>query len=184
MKKILFAILLLALAGGSFYYYQKYVYTKKPAKIRELDKAIQVENEKLITAQIIANELQQVTKLIEGNLAQSARDSLAEDASMPFMDQVTDILRKYDIHLKSIEPGHKKNFADYIQTPYTMEIEANYKALVSFLNDLEKTNRLVTVDNLDLVSNIKRVQQLAKDGRIDIRPITITISTLTLLKHK
>jgi Tfp pilus assembly protein PilO len=184
MKKILFALLLLGIAAGSFYYYQKVIYKEKPIKVRELDKAIQVENEKLITAQIIANELKQVTKLIEGNLAQSARDSLAEDASMPFMDQVTDILRKYDIHVKSVEPGRRKNFADYIQTPYNLVIETSYASLVNFLNDVEKNNRLVTLDILNLSSTIKRVQQLAKEGRIDVRPMSITLSTLTLLKHK
>lgn len=184
MKKTLFALILLFLAAGSFYYHQQYVYRPKPLKVRELDRQIQQENEKLISAQIIANELQQVTRLIEGNLAQSARDSLAEDASLPFMNQVTDILREHGIHVISIEPGRRRNFADYISTPYTMEVETSYKALVDFLNDVEKSNRLVTVDRLELNSTVKRVQQLAKDKKFDKRPMTITLSTLTLIKHK
>ncbi|MBU0507578.1 type 4a pilus biogenesis protein PilO [bacterium] len=184
MRKVFVGLILLAIIGIGFYYYQGQMYGPKPAKVRELDRIIQQENEKLISAQIIANELQHVTRLIEGNLAQSARDSLAEDASLPFMDQVTDILRKYDIDLVSIEPGSRKNFADYIRTPYRMEVQTSYPSLVSFLNDVEKNNRLVTVDHLDLASTVKRVQTLAKSGKLDKRPMTITLSTLTLLKHK
>lgn len=184
MKKTIIGLVLLLVVVSGFYYYQENIFRLKPVRVRELDKLIQSENEKLIAAQIIASQLKQVTKLIEGNLAQSARDSLAEDASMPFMDQVTDILRKHDIDLKSIEPGRRKNFADYISTPYTMQVETNYKALVNFLNDVEKNNRLVTVDNIDLSSTVKRVQAQAKAGKIDIRPMSITLSTLTLIKHK
>lgn len=184
MRKVFVGLVLLAVVGVSFYYYQRQVYRPKPTKVRELDRIIQQENEKLIAAQIIANELQHVTRLIEGNLAQSARDSLAEDASLPFMDQVTDMLRKYDVDLISIQPGTRKNYADYIRTPYTMDVHTSYRSLVSFLNDVEKNNRLVTVDRLDLSSTVKRVQALAKQGTLEKRPMTITLSTLTLLKHK
>jgi Tfp pilus assembly protein PilO len=184
MRKVLVAMLLLAVAGLGFYYFQKLVYSPKPAQVKEMDRTIQQENEKLIAAQIIANELKHVTKLIEGNLAQSARDSLAEDASLPFMNQITDLLRTHGINLVAIEPGTRKNFADYIQTPYTLDVETSYKSLVDFLNDVEKSNRLVTVDHMDLNSTVKRVQALAKNGKLDKRPMSITLSTLTLIKHK
>jgi Tfp pilus assembly protein PilO len=184
MRKVLVAFMLFAVVAAGFYYFQKLVFTPKPAKVKELDRTIMQENEKLISAQIIANQLKHVTKMIEGNLAQSARDSLAEDASLPFMNQVTDILRAHDIDLVSIDPGPKRNFADYIATPYTMEVETSYKSLVNFLNDVEKSNRLVTVDRVDLNSTVKRVQALAKAGKLDKRPMSITLSTLTLIKHK
>lgn len=184
MKKVLFGLILLAAAALSFYYWQKFQYAPLPLKVKELDRQITQENEKLIAAQIIANELKNVTKLIEGNLAQSAKDSLAEDASLPFMDQITDILRHYDIDLVTIDPGTRKNFADYLATPYTMEVNCTYKSLVSFLNDVERSNRLVTLDNVDLNSTVKKVQALAKKGELQKRPLKLTMSTLTLIKHK
>jgi Tfp pilus assembly protein PilO len=184
MKKSLYALILLFLAAGSFYYFDTYVYKPKPAKVKELDESIQRENEKLIAAQIIASELKQVTRLIEGNLAQSARDSLAEDASLPFMNQLTDILREHGIELKSVEPGKSRNMKTYVSTPYTVEIFTSYKALVNFLNDVERSNRLVTVDKFELSSQVKQVQALAKEGRMDKRPMTLTVSTLTLIKQK
>jgi Tfp pilus assembly protein PilO len=184
MKKTIAALVLLLITAGGFYYYQEYVYAPKPIKIRELDIEIQKENEKLIAAQIIAGELQKVTSLIEGNLAQSARDSLAEDASLPFMNQLTDVLREHEIELIRIEPGRRKNFADYIRNPYSMELISSYESLVHFLNDMEKSNRLVTVDEYELNSTVKQFQNLAKEGKVDKRPIEITVSTLTLIKQR
>ncbi|NUO18726.1 type 4a pilus biogenesis protein PilO [bacterium] len=184
MRKAIAALILLIVVAGSFYYYLKFVYKPKPGIVRELDEEIRVENEKLIAAQIIANELQQVTRLIEGNLAQSQRDSLAEDASLPFMNQVTDILRAYNIDLKSIEPGRRRNYNTYIATPYNLEVNTSYKSLVNFLNDVEKSNRLVTVDKFELSSQVKQVQAMAKNGLTDKRPMMIELSTLTLIKQK
>ncbi|MCB1059153.1 MAG: type 4a pilus biogenesis protein PilO [Calditrichaeota bacterium] len=184
MRKAIIALILLVIAAGGFYYYLKFVYKPKPGIVRELDEEIRVENEKLIAAQIIANELQQVTRLIEGNLAQSQRDSLAEDASLPFMNQVTDILRDHDIDLKTIEPGRRRNYSTYLATPYNMEVYTSYKSLVNFLNDVEKSNRLVTVDKFELSSQVKQVQAMAKNGLTDKRPMMIELSTLTLIKQK
>ncbi len=65
-----------------------------------------------------------------------------------------------------------------------VEPAKNIPVLIGFLNDIEKNNRLVTVDRLDLTSTVKRVQALAKQGTLEKRPMTITLSTLTLLKHK
>jgi len=184
MRKTIAALIVFLIVAGGFYYYQDRVYKPKPAKIRELDISIQQENEKLIAAQIIAGELKQVTSLIEGNLAQSARDSLAEDASLPFMDQLTDVLRTHEIELIRIEPGRRKNFADYIRIPYKMELIADYAALVDFLNDMEKSNRLVTVDDFELSGSVKQFQMLAKEGKIEKRPVEISLSTLTLIKQR
>jgi Tfp pilus assembly protein PilO len=184
MKKTIIALVLLLIVAGGFYYYQNAVYRTKPQKVRDLDVEIQKENEKLIAAQMIASELKQVTKLIEGNLAQSARDSLAEDASLPFMNQMTDVLRQHEIDLVRIEPRARKTHASYIETPYELEIITSYKSWVNFLNDIEKSNRLVTVDKFELSSNVKQFQALAREGKIEKRPVSMTVSTLTLIKQR
>ncbi len=184
MRKTITALIVFLIVSGGFYYFQEYIYKPKPAKIRELDIAIQKENEKLIAAQIIAGELKQVTRMIEGNLAQSARDSLAEDASLPFMDQLTDLLRKHEIDLVRIEPGNRRNFADHLRIPYYLELITSYASLVDFFNDIEKSNRLVTLKDFELNSTVKQFQTLAKEGKIDKRPVNMTLSTLTLIKQR
>jgi hypothetical protein len=178
MKKVLIALLILLVFGGGQYLYQRLVYAELPRRINQLDKAISAENEKLIASQIIASELQQVTRLIEGNLALSLKDSLAEDASMPFMNYMTDLLRQMNVRLIKIEPGQRINMADYIKTPYSLEVETSYA------NRLEKSERLVTVEEFELSNSIKRTEESMKRGGFDQRPMSITISTLTFLKHR
>ena len=184
MKKTLIALLLLVLFGGGHYLYQRLVYAELPREIHQLDQTISRENEKLIAAQIIAGELQQVTQLIEGNLALSLKDSLAEDASMPFMDYMTDLLQEMDVRLVRIQPGQRVNMADYIKTPYILDVETSYANMVDFLNRIEKSDRLVTVEEFELANSVKRSEESVKRGDIDRRPLAITISTLTLLKHR
>ncbi len=51
-------------------------------------------------------------------------------------------------------------------------------------NDVEKSNRLVTVDKFELSSQVKQVQAMAKNGLTDKRPMMLELSTLTLIKQK
>ena len=65
-----------------------------------------------------------------------------------------------------------------------VEVNTSYKSLVNFLNDVEKSNRLVTVDKFELSSQVKQVQAMAKNGLSDKRPMMLELSTLTLIKQK
>jgi Tfp pilus assembly protein PilO len=97
---------------------------------------------------------------------------------------MTDLLRQMNVRLIKIEPGQRINMADYIKTPYSLEVETSYANMVNFLNRLEKSERLVTVEEFELSNSIKRTEESMKRGGFDQRPMSITISTLTFLKHR
>lgn len=72
MRKAIAALILLTIVAGGFYYYLKLVYKPKPGIVRELDEEIRVENEKSHRCSRSSRaNWKQVTRLIEGNLAQS-----------------------------------------------------------------------------------------------------------------
>ena len=56
----------------------------KPFEIKVLEQEQQALNENLISAQILASQLDRVFTLFQENLALSKADSLADDASLPF----------------------------------------------------------------------------------------------------
>jgi hypothetical protein len=56
--------------------------------------------------------------------------------------------------------------------------------MVNFLNRLEKSERLVTVEEFELSNSVKRSEESMRRGGFDQRPMSITISTLTFLKHR
>ncbi len=57
----------------------------KPLQISVLEDEQGELNENLISAQILASQLDRVFTLFQENLALSQMDSLAEDASLPFL---------------------------------------------------------------------------------------------------
>ena len=72
---------------------------EKPFEIRVLEEEQQELNENLISAQILASQLDRVFTLFQENLALSKADSLADDASLPFLNNLTDMLEELDIKL-------------------------------------------------------------------------------------
>ena len=66
----------------------------KPLEIKLLEQEETELNENLISAQILASKLDRVYTLFQENLALSQQDSLAEDASLPFLNSLTDILEE------------------------------------------------------------------------------------------
>ena len=77
---------------------------EKPFEIRLLEEEQEELNENLISAQILASQLDRVFTLFQENLALSKADSLADDANLPFLNSLTDILDDLDIKLLGIKP--------------------------------------------------------------------------------
>jgi Tfp pilus assembly protein PilO len=166
------------------YLYYNFVYAMQPRRIQKLKSEIKVLNEKLISAQILARELDLVARLIERNLAISAKDSLAEDASMPFLNYITGIMEELDIKLIELDPDPKINMKEYIKSPYNMTIECTYEELGKFINRLEKSERLITVEGFEIDNAIKKVRDIKEvQSKRNTHRLTIMISTLTLIKR-
>ncbi len=185
MKRILYYLFLTLLFGGGLFYYYRVEYPKLPLEVKRLNNRIQAKNEKLISAQILAQELDLVARLIDRNLAISNRDSLAQDASLPFLEYITGLLDKHKIMLITLEPSrHRVTQHDYVKTMYNMTIECNYKRFGKFINDLEKSDRLITVESFEIKNQLGNVEGQKKQRRaVDSHLFELTVSTLTLIKH-
>ncbi|NQT33581.1 type 4a pilus biogenesis protein PilO [bacterium] len=185
MKRNIILLLILVLFGGSAWGYYTYKYDKYPQIIREFDRDIEVSDEKLISAQIIHQQLDLVAKLIERNLATSKNDSLAEDANLPFLGYITGIINDLDIKLIKLEPGKKSARLDYVRTPYTLTIRASYRKLGKFINRMEKSERLITVEQFEVDNAIRKSgAAMEKDADPAAHDLVLRISTLTLIKQR
>ena len=185
MKRNLILLIILILFGGGAWSYFHWIYADYPQRIRQYDRTIQLRDEKLISAQIIHQQLDLVSNLIEKNLALSKSDSLAEDASLPFLEYITGILKELEIELAKLEPGKRSARLDYVRTPYTMSIRASYGKLGKFINRLEKSERLITVEQFEVDNAIRKSG--ARDIRetdLSVHTVVLRISTLTLIKQR
>jgi len=184
MKKNLVMLLLLVLFGGGAWTYHHFVFADYPQQIRQYDRTIQLRDEKLISAQIIHSQLDLVANLIEKNLAISKTDSLAEDASLPFLEYITGILNTLEIKLAKLEPGKKSARLDYVRTPYTLSVEATFEQLGKFVNQLEKSERLITVEQFEIDNAVRKSGAQVEKGKVDSHEMILRISTLTLIKQR
>lgn len=185
MKRNLIMLIILILFGGSAWGYYNWIFKDYPQEIRQFDRTIQLRDEKLISAQIIHQQLDLVSNLIEKNLALSKSDSLAEDASLPFLEYITGILDDIEIKLIKLEPGKRSARLDYVRTPYTLTLESTFEDLGKFINRLEKSERLVSVEQFEIDNAIRKSGQKKLEGeRFDTHDLVIKISTLTLIKQR
>ena len=184
MKKNYYMLAMVLIFGLGAYFHFTFIYSQQPRMVNRLKSEIRTLNEKLISAQILARELDLVAKLIDQNLALSAKDSLAEDASMPFMNDITQIMDDLNIKLLKLNPGNKVNMKEYIKSPYDMTIECTYEELGKFINRLEKSDRLVTVEGFEIDNAIRRIRDIKeKNIKPGAHQILISVSTLTLIKR-
>ena len=144
MKKLIYLFVLFILFGLLVFWYYRFEYPKLPREIDSLNKRIQAKNEKLISAQILAQELDLVARLIDRNLAISAKDSLAQDASLPFLDYMTTLVNDLHIKMIKLEPDKRRvTRHDYVKTSYNMLIECSYEEFGKLINELEKSDRII-----------------------------------------
>jgi Tfp pilus assembly protein PilO len=184
MKRVIYLSVLTVLFGLGLFFYYRMEYPKLPKEINALNKRIEAKNEKLISAQILASELSMVADLIDRNLAISRQDSLAEDASLPFLEDLTSLLEIHGITLVRLAPDrHTQSRHDYVKTSYKAEIGCTYKEFGQFINDLEKSNRLISLEKFEVNNLPSQVGKSQSDMPWDHHIFEMTISTLTLIKH-
>ncbi|MCF7797279.1 MAG: type 4a pilus biogenesis protein PilO [Lentisphaeria bacterium] len=182
MKRTQYLLIIILVAAAVFYYGMNFVYADKPADIRYLNREIDELNEKLITAQILANKLDRVYTLFEENLALSAKDSLADDASMPFLNSLTEKLDQLGIKLLNIRPRPSMRKGKYISTPYELEIQCDYDELGALMAELERSERLITVEEFLVKNDVARLKTFRDPEQLLNQTIEMKISTLTLIK--
>ena len=154
----------------------------KPTYLLDLEDELIELNEQLISAQILASRVEEVYTLFEENLALSKQDSLADDASLPFMKNLMEMVNLHGITLLNIKPKPRVEKAKYIAAPYEVIMQCTYEQLGKFMSDLEKSPRLVTVDEFNVKNGIERIKSNASEMDLREQIIEIHLSTLTMVK--
>ena len=156
----------------------------KPFEIRVLEEEQQELNENLISAQILASQLDRVFTLFQENLALSKADSLADDASLPFLNNLTDVLEELDIKLLGIKPKPRIDKITYFKAPYIVTLECSYDQFGKFLSELERSPRLITIDEFEVKNGIERIKANTDEEKLIYQEFVENLSTITLVKSK
>ncbi|MGY8764405.1 MAG: type 4a pilus biogenesis protein PilO [Fidelibacterota bacterium] len=157
---------------------------KKPFEIRLLEEEQEELNENLISAQILASQLDRVFTLFQENLALSKADSLADDANLPFLNNLTDILDDLDIKLLGIKPKPRIDKITYFKAPYIITLECTFEQFGMFLSEVERSPRLITVDEFEVKNGIERIKANIEEEKLLEQEFVVNLSTITLVKSK
>ena len=157
---------------------------EKPFEIRVLEEEQQELNENLISAQILASQLDRVFTLFQENLALSKADSLADDASLPFLNNLTDMLEELDIKLLGIKPKPRIDKMTYFKAPYIITLECSYDQFGKFLSEIERSPRLITIDEFEVKNGIERIKANTNEDKLIYQEFVVNLSTITLVKSK
>lgn len=102
------------------------------------------------------------------------------------MEYTTAIMNELEIKLVKLEPGKRSARLDYVRTPYTLTVESSYDKLGKFINQLEKSERLITVEQFEIDNAVRKSssQMERAGGDLSSKVMTVKISTLTLIKQR
>ena len=168
----------------SYWFSASFLIGEKPFEIRVLEEEQQELNENLISAQILASQLDRVFTLFQENLALSKADSLADDASLPFLNNLTDMLEDLDIKLLGIKPKPRIDKITYFKAPYIITLECSYDQFGKFLTEIERSPRLITIDEFEVKNGIERIKANTDEERLLFQEFVVNLSTITLVKSK
>ena len=168
----------------SYWLSASFLIGEKPFEIRVLEEEQQELNENLISAQILASQLDRVFTLFQENLALSKADSLADDASLPFLNNLTDMLEDLDIKLLGIKPKPRIDKITYFKAPYIITLECSYDQFGKFLTEIERSPRLITIDEFEVKNGIERIKANTDEEKLLFQEFVVNLSTITLVKSK
>ena len=114
----------------------------------------------------------------------SQQDSLAEDASLPFLNTLTDILDDLDIQLLGIKPKDRVSKGDYYKSPYVITIECSYDEFGKFLAEIERSPRLITLNEYEVKNGIERVKTNVSEDDLLEQVFELNLATITLVKSR
>ena len=175
------ALLILSL---SYWISSSFIIGDKPFQITLLEDEETELNENLISAQILASQLDRVFTLFQENLALSKMDSLADDANLPFLNNLTDILDDLDITLMGIKPKPREDKRTYLKAPYLITLECTFEQFGKFLSEIERSPRLITVDEFEVKNGIERIKANTEEDKLIDQEFVVALSTITLVKSK
>lgn len=168
----------------SYWISSSFMIGDKPFQITLLEDEETELNENLISAQILASQLDRVFTLFQENLALSKMDSLADDANLPFLNNLTDILDDLDITLMGIKPKPREDKRTYLKAPYLITLECTFEQFGKFLSEIERSPRLITVDEFEVKNGIERIKANTEEDKLIDQEFVVALSTITLVKSK
>lgn len=142
-------VAIIAVLGVAFY---MLVYRAQEETMAELDNRLAAEERRLQTARHNAANIDQLRELSDyaDQLSQQLEERLPDEQEfLTFLTTLEEIGNNHDLALK-FDPGDPERDVDKITSPYTVTARGQFHMILRFINDLERYERYVRVDDIDI----------------------------------
>ena len=182
-EKYLILFCVMILTALCFFYFSTNNIKAKSKKIIAYDKRIKIEQEKLNSAKVLNEQLQEVSKVIFKSMTKKAE--FTPDEVNSFIKKLADLADRYEIAVLSIYPKvistTKKHL---IEQQYTLSLSCTYVQMGQFLSKLESFDHIINVKTLD-VNPLKEDKKEGSDetGNVTRYKVTLELSTYKIIKE-
>ena len=177
-QKYLILLSLMILISILFFYFSSELISSKVKRIARLDRRIKVEQEKLNSAKVLNEQLQQFSKVIINSI--SDEDKFTTDEANAFVKKLADLADLYKIAVRSIVPKVITTVSrKYAEELYTLELNCTFIQMGQFLTDLESFDNIIKIKTLDV-----RPQSVDKKVAYDEKLVTHYRVTLEISAFK
>ena len=179
-KNLIFAgvlsfITLLFIIENSFFV------SEKPSIIRGLEKISKSTQERFNAASILSSELKRMYNIFETNLV-TKDNQIDKEASIEFLESLTDIIEKLNIAILSIKPQKKVKKGKYTYIPYDLDVRCSYEKFGKLISALETNDRLIQIDEFKLLNNVEKISKRKGLNDLMNHNIEMKISTISINK--
>ena len=94
------------------------------------------------------------------------------------------MLENLDIKLLGIKPKPRMDKITYLKAPYILTLECTFDQFGKFLAEIERSPRLITVDEFEVKNGIERIKANTEEDKLIYQEFVVSLSTITLVKSK
>ena len=155
--------------------------SEKPSTIRGLEITSKSTQERFNAASILSSELKRMYNIFETNLV-TKDNQIDKEASIEFLESLTDIIEKLNIAILSIKPQKKVKKGKYTYIPYDLDVRCSYEKFGKLISALETNDRLIQIDEFKLLNNVEKISKRKGLNDLMNHNIEMKISTISINK--
>lgn len=177
-NKYLALLFLIILASMSYIYFGRNMIKQGRIKVAKIEKTIKKEQEKLNSAKVLNEQLQEVSRVIRNSMTEE--DTYSSDEVNQFITVLGEMADRFRIKVVGVSPRPSSKENKILEQSYAMEIICNYVQLGQFLAEMERLDYIMNLNTLD-------VKPMATDEdeqtNVTRYKVSIELSTFKIIKE-
>ncbi|MCB5229610.1 MAG: type 4a pilus biogenesis protein PilO [Candidatus Cloacimonetes bacterium] len=117
-------------------------------KIQDYDNKIKVAQEKLNSARLMDEQLEQFSEIIDNSLSRSGGFTF-EEINL-FKKRIGELAHERRITINKLSDANKFSLPGLLETTYNVELEATFVQMGQFLSDLEALDNIIKIHAIDI----------------------------------